>query len=109
MNPAVLCTQTAFKLLAPLPEPARTITDIFCCDLLSLAMARAPRHCAWVTVMANRNTIAVASLAEAACIIFAEGVPVPQDCAAKAAEEGIAVFSTELPVYTAARLVDSLQ
>ena len=31
-------------------------------DLLSLAMARAPADCAWVTVMGNMNTVAVATL-----------------------------------------------
>ena len=53
----------------------REITKCFCCDLLSVAMGRAPAGCAWVTVMGNMNTLAVASLADAACVIMAEGVP----------------------------------
>ena len=51
----------------------REITKPFCCDLLSIAMGRAPEGCAWVTVMGNMNTLAVASLADAACVIMAEG------------------------------------
>ncbi len=39
----------------------REITRAFCCDLLSVAMGKAPAGCAWVTVMANINTLAVAS------------------------------------------------
>ena len=42
----------------------REIEKVFCCDLLSIAMGRAPTGCAWVTVMANLNTLAVASLAD---------------------------------------------
>ena len=34
----------------------RDITGPFCCDLLSVAMGKAPAGCAWVTVMANINT-----------------------------------------------------
>ncbi len=51
----------------------REITTPFCCDLLSIAMGRAPSGCAWVTVMGNMNTLAVAALTDAACVILAEG------------------------------------
>ena len=51
-------------------DPDREVTKIFCCDLLSIAMSKAPAGCVWVTVMGNRNTLAVASLAEAACIVL---------------------------------------
>ena len=44
----------------------------FCCDLLSIAMGQAPSGSAWVTVMSNLNTLAVASLADVACVILAE-------------------------------------
>ncbi len=41
-------------------ERSREISTVFCCDLLSIAMGRAPAGCAWVTVMGNMNTLAVA-------------------------------------------------
>ena len=50
----------------------RDITVPFCCDLLSIAMGQAPSGSAWVTVMSNLNTLAVASLADVACVILAE-------------------------------------
>lgn len=77
----------------------REVTKVFCCDLLSIAMSKAPAGCVWVTVMGNRNTLAVASLAEAACIVLAEGVSLDEGTLAKAGEEGIAVLATELPVF----------
>jgi predicted transcriptional regulator len=79
--------------------PEREITRIFCCDLLSIAMSKAPAGGVWVTVMGNRNTLAVASLTDTACIILAEGVTLDEGTAAKAKEEGIAVLTTELPVF----------
>ena len=82
--------------------PARGILKVFCCDLLSIAMGKAPSDSAWVTVMGNRNTLAVASLADVSCIILAEGVTMNEQDLAQASEEGIAVLGTELPVFEAA-------
>ncbi len=80
-------------------SPDREITRVFCCDLLSIAMSRAPSGSVWVTVMGNKNTVAVASLTDTACIVLAEGVSMDADSLEKASEEGIAVLSTELPVF----------
>ena len=74
-------------------EPEREITKPFCCDLLSIAMGKAPAGCAWVTVMGNMNTLAVASLTEAACVILAEGAVLDEAAAKKAVEQGITVLS----------------
>ena len=43
----------------------REIERVFCCDLLSVAMARAPEGCAWVTVIGNANAVAVATFSPA--------------------------------------------
>ena len=75
---------------------------IYCCDLLSIVMGRAPADGLWVTVMGNMNTLAVASLADAACVIMAEGVPLDATAANKAKMQGITVFKTELPIFEAA-------
>ena len=81
------------------------ITEPFCCDLLSIAMGKAPEGGAWVTVMANLNTLAVASLTDTACIILAHGVHFDEATQAKAAAEGITVFTTDMPVFDAALAV----
>ena len=94
------------RRLTPEPPAPRPVESVFCCDLLSLAMSRARAGCAWVTVMANLNTVAVATLPDAACLVFAEGIPPPEGCVAKAAEEGIAVYTSPLPVYETARAID---
>ena len=80
-------------------DPEREISKVFCCDLLSIAMGKAPAGSVWVTVMGNKNTLAVATLADVACIVLAEGVGMDEGTLEKADEEGIAILSTELPVF----------
>ncbi len=95
------------KTILELPEcrvlvkgnPDRELSRVFCCDLLSIAMGKAPADGVWVTVMGNKNTLAVASLTDTACIVLAEGVSLDEGTLEKAEEEGIAVLSTELPVF----------
>lgn len=83
----------------------REVTEPYCCDLLSIAMGRMPQGAAWVTVMANVNALAVASLAEAACIILAEGSTLDEPTKEKAIERGITVLRTERSIFDAALLI----
>ena len=80
-------------------DPEREISKVFCCDLLSIAMGRAPADSVWVTIMGNKNTLAVAVLADVACIVLAEGIGLDEEILTKAAEEGIAILAAELPVF----------
>lgn len=98
-----LIEKTGYRVLNE-AEGAETaeVTKPYCCDLLSIAMSRVPEGAAWVTVMSNLNTLAVASLTEAACVIIAEGAAVDASVAAKAAEQEITLLATELPVFEAA-------
>ena len=61
-----------------------------------------PEGAAWVTVMSNLNTLAVASLTEAACVIIAEGAAIDEPVREKAKQQDITLLSTELPVFDAA-------
>ena len=53
----------------------------------------------WITIMNNMNVIAVASLTEAAAVILAEGVILPDEVRKAAEEEGITVWQTNADVY----------
>lgn len=83
----------------------REISSLFCCDLLSIAMGRAPKGSVWVTVMGNMNTLAVASLADVACVIMAEGVRLDDMAMEKARQQAITVLATEEPVFDTALAV----
>ena len=91
-----------FQLVSPGDDTERVIEKVFCCDLLSVAMGRAPSGCAWVTVMGNMNTLAVASLTDAACVILAEGAALDEVAEKKAAQQGITVLATEEPIFETA-------
>lgn len=94
-----------FEILNKGNDLDREVTASYCCDLLSIVMGRMPQGAAWVTVMANTNALAVATLAEAACIILAEGCRLDDADIMKAKEKGITVLRTELPVFDTALLV----
>lgn len=83
-------------------ETDKKIEGVFCCDLLSIAMGKAPAGSAWVTVMSNLNTLAVASLTECACVILAEGVNADENLVKKAVEQEITLLGTEMPIFEAA-------
>lgn len=102
-----IITANYFTLKVP-GDPTRTISTPFCCDLLSIAMSKAPTDSAWVTVMGNRNTLAVASLADVACIVLAEDVLLNETDLTCAQEQGITVFETGMPVFDAALLIYKL-
>lgn len=50
------------------------ISNVFSCDLLSLAMTKDLNGCAWFTVIGNVNTIAVAAHTGASCVVLCEKV-----------------------------------
>ncbi|ROR31928.1 hypothetical protein EDD66_101549 [Mobilisporobacter senegalensis] len=81
------------------------ITKPFCCDLLSIAMSKAPEKSVWVTVMGNINTLAVAELTDVACIILAEGAELDNIALQKAKAQNITVLSTNEPIFEAALTV----
>ncbi len=78
------------------------ITKLYTCDLLSVAMGRAPEGACWVTVVSNINTLAVASLTNSACVILAENVEANEMFAKKAEQQGITVLTSALPSFDAA-------
>lgn len=102
MTVGELIDQKVFDIVWQGEETSMPITKVFCCDLLSIAMGRAPEGGAWVTVMGNMNTLAVASLTETACIILAENAQLDDTAMKKAQEQGITVFKTEQAIFEAA-------
>ena len=86
----------------------KEITRPFCCDLLSVAMSKAPVGAAWVTIMSNTNALAVSSLTDCACIILAEGTSPDPNVVHKAEVQDITLFETALPIFEAALKVHEL-
>ena len=85
--------------------PPRTIGGIFTGDLLSWAMGRAKADDAWCTVMGNVNTVAVATLADCACIVLCHSAVPDEAFKTRAAQQEIPVFTTSLPEFEASLAV----
>lgn len=96
-----LAAQCGFETICGGDGLEREATDVFCCDLLSWAMGRAPADSAWITVMGNLNAVAVAVLADCACLVLAENAAADDAMTAKATQEGVAVLRTSLPAFKA--------
>ena len=77
----------------------RPVNGVFCCDLLSIVMGKAKPGAAWITVMSNINTVAVAVLADVGCAIVSEGIPVDEEMARKAEQQGVCLLKSDLPTF----------
>ena len=75
------------------------ITGVYVCDLLSRVMSGCGAGDVWITVQTHLNTLAVAELNEAACILIPEAIKVEEATIEKAGEKGIALLSSELDAY----------
>lgn len=88
-----------------LPDGEREIGGCYIGDLLSWVMGRAQEGDAWITIMSNANTVAVATLTNVACIILAEGVKLDEEIVATAENNDINILSSELSAYDIALLL----
>ncbi len=82
-----------------MPDGDREINGAYIGDLLSWVMGRAQSGNVWITIMSNLNIVAVASLADVACIVLAEGVQLEESIAKTANEKDVNVLSTEKTAY----------
>lgn len=83
----------------------REFSGVYIGDLLSWVMGRAQADNVWITIMSNINIVAVASLADVACIILAEGVTVDENVRATAEAKGINLYTSEKTAYELASML----
>ena len=90
-----------------LPDGDREVEGVYMGDLLSWVMGRAQADNAWVTIMSNLNIVAVATLADVACVILAEGVTLDDTVVSTAVAKGVNILTTDMTAYeTAKRLAE---
>lgn len=102
MKVSELASIEGFGTIA-LPDGEREISGVYIGDLLSWVMGRAKADDAWITIMSNINIVAVASLADVACIILAEGVQLDVAVTETARSKGVNVLSCSMPAYEVAK------
>ena len=88
-------------------DTERTVTKLYSCDLLSMALVKATVGCAWFTVIGNVNTIAVAVHTDCSCIVLCEGIKLDDYAYNKAVEHDVTVLCTDMPVFDAAIMLST--
>ena len=91
-----------------MPDGEREIKGVYIGDLLSWVMGRAKADDAWITIMSNINIVAVASLADTACVILAEGVGLDASVVETANAKGVNILTAEMPAYETATAIGAL-
>ncbi len=89
-------------------ELDREIKDCYIGDLLSWVMGRAPSDSAWLTVMGNINSIAVATLADVSCIVLVENAPLDENARQKAEIHGVNILASGENSYNVAKKLSAL-
>ena len=89
-------------------NPERPVAGGYCGDLLSWVMGRAPQNGAWITIMCNLNTVAVAVMADVSAVIFAEGVRPDVTVLDRARTEGVALLGGDQPAFELAGALSRL-
>ena len=87
------------KNLTPEVPLDKEVTCGYSCDLLSWVMAHGEEGMAWVTVQTHLNVVAVAALAEMACVVLPEDVVMEPESLEKATAEGLCVLTSALTAY----------
>ena len=91
-----------------MPSPNKNVRGVYIGDLLSWVMAKAESENVWITIMSNINTIAVATLTDASCILLCEDVIPDENALCAAREKGVNILSTPLSAYDAVLKISEL-
>lgn len=84
------------------PDSTREIHGAYVGDLLSWVMSRASSDNAWITIMSNLNVVAVATLTDVGCVIFAEGVTPDEELVKVAEAKGVNLLTSPVSAYETA-------
>ena len=97
MAPRAQKKQASVRIMATAPSSTAAALS----SRKSWAMGRAKEGDAWFTVMGNVNAVAVAALADCACIVLCHGASLDAVAKTRAEEQGINIFTTDLPEFEA--------
>lgn len=102
-----LCEKNQYEILC-MPSPNKEVKGGYAGDLLSWVMGSAEAGDAWITIMSNLNIIAVATLADVACIILSEGVDLDEGVLESAIAKGVNILSTKKDTFAVCAEISAL-
>ncbi len=103
-----LATALGAEVLAGNDGLEKKVLGGYAGDLLSWVMGRAREGDAWVTVMGNVNAIAVAVLADIACVILADSSALDDNAAERANMQGVPVLRSSDDIFTLCNRIATL-
>lgn len=86
----------------------REISGGYACDLLSWVISHVKEGDVWLTILNSINVVAVAKLADCACVMLTEGVSMAEPVLERAREQKIIILATDLPTWEASVLLSDL-
>lgn len=84
-----------------MPSPDRVAAGVYCGDLLSWVMGHANPDNVWVTIMTNKNVLAVAQLIDMSCVVICENAQLDNDFLQTAKDKQINIIRTNLDNFAA--------
>ena len=102
MTPIAFAEKYGLRVVSEGSGGCREIEGAYLSDLLSMVMGRAQENDAFVTVMANLNTLAVAVLADVACVILCEGAHFDEMSIKRAEQQEVCILESEEPAFQVA-------
>jgi predicted HAD superfamily phosphohydrolase YqeG len=81
------------------------ITNGYVSDMLSDVMGTAKEGQVWITIMRHMNTVAVASMTNIPCVVFAKGLKPDAAVIERAIQEEVCLAVSELQVFNLAGIL----
>ncbi len=91
-----------------MPHPDRIPCGVYCGDLLSWVMGHAQPDNIWVTIMTNKNVLAVAQLIDMSCVIISENAQLDDDFLDTAKDKEINIIRSGLDNYAVCAALSQL-
>lgn len=80
----------------------RSVSGVYCGDLLSWVMGKTQPDQLWCTIMSNQNVAAVAALNDLSAVLLTEGVTPDEALLEKARSQNITLLGTSRSTFAAA-------
>lgn len=90
------------------PNDSADVTCAYASDLLSDVMGHCKDESVLITIQNHLNTIAVCTLVGVEAIVICHDRPVPDDMAAAAQREGVAILTTPMSQFEASLALSAL-
>jgi len=108
MTVGEMAEKLGLEILTADGDLSRKVEGGYCGDLLSWVMGRAPRGGAWITIMCNLNTVAVAVMADVSAVVFAENVRPDDAVLQRARQQGITLLGSGRSAFELAGALSAL-